>query len=252
MYYNLGVTSRDDWRQFAGCATLLKSWIFAHFPKLAGIPKEMDSDACEHCTCWKWDVSVTDRYNGTTLLKFREAFDNYKLDDWKEFILKKFDRGRRVREGPLICTNGYFEWFAYASWTTIYPITVDLAADDDVRIHQRKEASVNKHSDTTVHQSEDIAEQYDASHHKHASLSPNAHDTMPTRGGSGGFDQQITILNDPLQKLKEYKEKESKANLNLREALKEKTSECDMLKETIEQMKEDIQLKRVVDEQCAL
>ncbi|KAF6153077.1 hypothetical protein GIB67_034799 [Kingdonia uniflora] len=30
------------------------------------------------------------------------------------------------------------------------------------------------------------------------------------------------------------------------------TSECDLLKETIEKMKEDIQLKRVVDEQCAL
>ncbi|KAF6156040.1 hypothetical protein GIB67_035397, partial [Kingdonia uniflora] len=30
------------------------------------------------------------------------------------------------------------------------------------------------------------------------------------------------------------------------------TSECDQLKETIEQMKEDIELKRIVDEQCAL
>ncbi|KAF6154028.1 hypothetical protein GIB67_026682, partial [Kingdonia uniflora] len=64
---------------------------------------------------------------------------------------------------------------------------------DDVRIHKRKEASVNEHGDTPVHQSEDVAEQYDAS-----------------------------------------------------------TSECDLLKETIEQMKDDIKLKRVVDEQCAL
>ncbi|KAF6137270.1 hypothetical protein GIB67_036307, partial [Kingdonia uniflora] len=91
-----------------------ESWIFAHFPKLAGIPKEIDSDACKHCTCWEWDVSVTDRYGGTALLKFKEALDNYRLED----------------------------------------------------------------------------------RHKHASLSPNSHDTMPTRGRSGGFDQQITTLND--------------------------------------------------------
>ncbi|KAF6166493.1 hypothetical protein GIB67_038230 [Kingdonia uniflora] len=138
MYYNLGATSRDDARQFACCTTLLESWIFAHFPKLGGIPK-------------------------------------------------------------------------------IYPITVDLSADDS-GIHRRKSASVNKHGDTPVHQSEDIVEQYDAS----------------------------------LQKLKEDKKKESEANINLREALKEKTSECDLLKETIEQMKVEIELKSVVDEQCVL
>ncbi|KAF6162434.1 hypothetical protein GIB67_017322 [Kingdonia uniflora] len=68
---------------------------------------------------------------------------------------------------------------------------IDLAVDDDVENHQRKKASVNEHGDR-VHQSEDVAEQYDASHHEHASLSPNAHDTMPTRGGSVGFDQQAS------------------------------------------------------------
>ncbi|KAF6163532.1 hypothetical protein GIB67_002537 [Kingdonia uniflora] len=159
-----GIISRDDGKQFACCTTLLE------FPKLAGIPNEMDSDAYEHCTCWKWDVSIMDRYGDTTLLKFREALDNYKLED----------------------------------------------------------------------------------HHEHASLSLNAHDTMPTRGRSAGFDQQITELNDQLQKLKEDKEKESEANTKLRESLKEKTSECNLLKEIIKKMKEDIQLKHVVDEQCAL
>ncbi|KAF6161325.1 hypothetical protein GIB67_009212, partial [Kingdonia uniflora] len=129
MYYNLGAASRDDARQF--------SWIFTHFPKLGGIPKEMDSDAYKH-----------------------------------------YDSG----------------------------------------INQRKPTSVNEHGDTPVHQSEDIAEQYDAS----------------------------------LQKLKEDKEKEFEANINLREALKEKTSECNLLRQTIEQIKEEIELKRVVDEQCAL
>ncbi|KAF6160191.1 hypothetical protein GIB67_016627 [Kingdonia uniflora] len=80
--------------------------------------------------------------------------------------------------------------------------------DDDVGIHQKKEASVNEHGDTPVHQSEDVAEQYDTSYHEHVSMSPNVHDTMPTRGEIDGFDQQITTLNDQLQKLKEDKEKE--------------------------------------------
>ncbi|KAF6135956.1 hypothetical protein GIB67_006848, partial [Kingdonia uniflora] len=214
MYYNLGVASRDDARQFACCTTLLESWIFAHFPKLGGIPKEMDSDAYEHCTCWKWDVSVTDRYGGTTLLNFREALDNYKLDDGCAAVQSgtrhphkaTIDRGFRLMERK----------------------------SDDSGIHQRKPASVNEHADTPVHQSDDIAEQYDASHHEHSSRSPNIN------------------LNDQLQKLKEDKEKESEANINLREALKEKTSECDLLKETIEQMKAEIELKCVADEQCAL
>ncbi|KAF6142776.1 hypothetical protein GIB67_023258 [Kingdonia uniflora] len=89
MYYNLGAASRDDARQFACCTTLLESWIFTHFPMLGGISKEMDSDAYEHCTYWKWDVSVTDRYGGTALLNFREALDNYKLDDTSECDLLK-------------------------------------------------------------------------------------------------------------------------------------------------------------------
>ncbi|KAF6177095.1 hypothetical protein GIB67_015970 [Kingdonia uniflora] len=128
MYYNLGAASRDDGRQFTCCTTQLESWIFAYFPNLAGIPKEMDSNTYEHCTCWKWDVSVTDRYD-----------------------------------------------------------------DDDAGIYRRKPASVNEHGGTPVYQSKDIAEQYDAL-----------------------------------------------------------TNECDLLKETIEQMKVEIELKRVVDEQYAL
>ncbi|KAF6150642.1 hypothetical protein GIB67_022254 [Kingdonia uniflora] len=67
-------------------------------------------------------------------------------------------------------------------------------------------------------------------YHEDASLFPNAHDTIPTRGGFGGFDHQITTLNDQLQKLKEDKEKESEANINLREALNEKCKESESLK----------------------
>ncbi|KAF6147994.1 hypothetical protein GIB67_024169 [Kingdonia uniflora] len=88
MYYNLGTASRDDVKQFACCTTLLESWIFVHFPKLGGIPKEMDSD--------------------TRALYLLEM-------------------------------------------------------GHDSGIHQKKPASVNEHGDTPVDQSEDIAEQYDAS-----------------------------------------------------------------------------------------
>ncbi|KAF6160073.1 hypothetical protein GIB67_025736, partial [Kingdonia uniflora] len=56
-------------------------WIFVHFPKLPGIPKELDSDNYEHCTCWKWGGSVTDRNGSPALLKFRKALDNYKVED---------------------------------------------------------------------------------------------------------------------------------------------------------------------------
>ncbi|KAF6168299.1 hypothetical protein GIB67_018139 [Kingdonia uniflora] len=170
-----------------------------------------------------------------------DVVPRYSSQKWKEFVLKKADRGWRVREGPLVCTEAYLEWFVFVSWTTICPITVDLAVDD-FGIHQKKPASVNEHGDTPVHQYEDIAEQYDASHHEHSSRSPNINLN----------DQQITALNEQLQKHKEDKDKEFKANINLRESLKEKTSECDMLKETIEQMKAKIELKHVVDEQCAL
>ncbi|KAF6146873.1 hypothetical protein GIB67_018526 [Kingdonia uniflora] len=172
MYYNLGAASRDDARQFACCTRLLESWIFAYFPKLGRIPKEMDSDAYEHCTCWKWDVSITDRYGGSTLLNFREALDNYKLED------VVWDLYRDKRDSLHAFKEVNFFYGALAN---------------DSGIHQRKPVSANAHGDTPVHQSEDIAEQYDAS-----------------------------------------------------------TSECDMLKETIEQMKEEIELTRVVDEQCAL
>ncbi|KAF6156986.1 hypothetical protein GIB67_039747 [Kingdonia uniflora] len=74
-----------------------------------------------------------------------EWVDCFSAQKLKEVILKKVDRGRRVREGPLVYTERYLEWFSSVSWTMIYPITVDLAADDDVGIHQRKEASINEH-----------------------------------------------------------------------------------------------------------
>ncbi|KAF6169268.1 hypothetical protein GIB67_013698 [Kingdonia uniflora] len=57
------------------------SWIFALFLKLPRIPKELDSDNYKHYTCRKWGGSVMDRNGGLALQKFREALDNYKVED---------------------------------------------------------------------------------------------------------------------------------------------------------------------------
>ncbi|KAF6148267.1 hypothetical protein GIB67_012042 [Kingdonia uniflora] len=162
-------------------------------------------------------------------LVLREVFQNNLMQD-----LNAFKSLKAGGAGNSLSLKKLKEYYAYklekvlsdGTATTAKKkkgLTASLVADDDVRIHQWKEASVNEHGDTPVHQSEDVVEQYDALHHEHASLSSNAHDTMPIRGESGAFDQQITTLNDQLQKLKEDKE-ESEANVNLREALKEKVS----------------------------
>ncbi|KAF6158853.1 hypothetical protein GIB67_012496 [Kingdonia uniflora] len=148
--------------------------------------------------------------------------DCFSTKKWKDWVLKMVEKGMRVREGSPVCTEGYSEWFANVSWTMISPITVDLAADDDVRIfriHQRKEACVNEDGDTPEHQCRDAL-------NEQVTLSPNAYDTMPIQAKSGGLDQQITTLNDELQKLKEDKDKKPQTNIKLAEALKEKfTSE---------------------------
>ncbi|KAF6159343.1 hypothetical protein GIB67_032114, partial [Kingdonia uniflora] len=110
-------------------------------------------------------TEVSDLWNAKVARKFSPKYewaDCFFSQKWKEFVLKKADRGRKVREGPLVCTEAYLEWFASVSWTTICPITISLAVDDS-GIHQRKPASVNEQGDTPVHQSEDITEQYDAS-----------------------------------------------------------------------------------------
>ncbi|KAF6141982.1 hypothetical protein GIB67_037950 [Kingdonia uniflora] len=125
---------------------------------------------------------------------------------------------------------------------TKYPQKAFVSRDDDAGmfgIHQKNQApQVNEDGDTPLNE--------------HATVSSNAHDTMPTRAESCRLDKQIKALNDELHKLKEDKDQESKTILKLAEALKEKISECNLLRENIDQMKEDMQLKRVLDEQCAL
>ncbi|KAF6139144.1 hypothetical protein GIB67_002406 [Kingdonia uniflora] len=243
MYYNLGAASRDDGRQVACCTTLLEvvwdpyrnkrdsAHAFKEFTFFYGVLASPDHVQPyypnrvvrqfnrEQCIPGKRLITeVSNLWSAERPRKFNPKYewvDCFSSQKWKDFVLKKADRGRRVREGPLVCTEGYLEWFASVSWTTICPIAVDLAADDDAGVHQRKEATVNEHGDTP--------------HHEHSSRSPNINLN----------DQQITALNDQLQKLKEDKDKESEANINLREALKDKCT-C------------EIELKRVVDEQCAL
>ncbi|KAF6151828.1 hypothetical protein GIB67_010402 [Kingdonia uniflora] len=173
MYHNLHATSRDDGRQFACCTTLLEEQDIPTKPLCPEVSN-------------LWISEEPRKYNP----KY-EWVDCFSAKKWKDWVLKKAERGRRVRDGPPICTEGYLEWFATILWTTICPITVDLVADDDIGIfgiHRRKEACVNEDGDTPVDQYEDLSEQYHALHNEHATLSPNAHDTMPTRAESGGLD----------------------------------------------------------------
>ncbi|KAF6142595.1 hypothetical protein GIB67_007948 [Kingdonia uniflora] len=73
---------------------LLKSWIFEHFPKLLGIPKPNDSRAPEYNTRWSWSRTTSDRSGVKALKTFREALDNYKLEDvvWDTYLEKRADR----------------------------------------------------------------------------------------------------------------------------------------------------------------
>ncbi|KAF6145853.1 hypothetical protein GIB67_028848, partial [Kingdonia uniflora] len=194
MYYNMGAASRDDARQFA-CRTTLLEVVWDPYRDKRDSPHAFKEVNFFYGTLASPDhvqpyypnrvvrqfnreqdiptkrllIEVPDLWNTKVARKFNPKYewvDCFSSKKWKEFALKKADRGRRVRGGPLVYDSG---------------------------IHQRKHVSVNEYGDTPMHQSKDIVEQYDAS-----------------------------------------------------------TSECNLLKETIEQMKAEIELKRVVDEQCAL
>ncbi|KAF6171312.1 hypothetical protein GIB67_036980 [Kingdonia uniflora] len=160
------------------------------------------------------------RYSGIALLKFREALDNYQLEDvvWDPYRDKK-DSAHAFKEVT----------FFYVALATPYHVQ-HYYPNRVVRQFNQEQCIPAKRLLTE--------------HQEHASLSLNAHNTMPTRGRSDGFDQQITKLNDQLQKLKKDKKKKSETNTKLRDALKEKTSEYDLLKEGIKKMKENIQLKQ--------
>ncbi|KAF6165640.1 hypothetical protein GIB67_002899, partial [Kingdonia uniflora] len=82
LYYSLGASSRVNAKALICCTTLLE--IFEYFPKLYGIPKLNDSRAREYCTRWSWSRSTSDRSGEKALKIFREALDNYKLEDTDE------------------------------------------------------------------------------------------------------------------------------------------------------------------------
>ncbi|KAF6144056.1 hypothetical protein GIB67_001852 [Kingdonia uniflora] len=79
LYYSLGASSRVNAKALVCCTTLLE--IFEYFPKLPGIPKSNDSRAPEYCTRCSWSRTTSDRSGEKALKIFREALDNYKLED---------------------------------------------------------------------------------------------------------------------------------------------------------------------------
>ncbi|KAF6148589.1 hypothetical protein GIB67_042548 [Kingdonia uniflora] len=133
IYHNLGTASRDDWRQFACCTTLLEvvwdpyrdkrdfahgfkeiayfygtqaspdhirpyypNWVVRQFSREQGIlTKPLCLDVSK-----LWISEEPRKYNP----KY-EWVDCFTKKKWKDWILKKPDRERRVQEGPPILEN---------------------------------------------------------------------------------------------------------------------------------------------------
>ncbi|KAF6169930.1 hypothetical protein GIB67_034322 [Kingdonia uniflora] len=89
LYYRLGSSSRVNAKALACCTTLLE-----HFLKLPGIPKPNESNALEYCTRWSWSRTTSDKSGEKALKTFREALDNYKLEDvvWDPYLEKRADK----------------------------------------------------------------------------------------------------------------------------------------------------------------
>ncbi|KAF6148211.1 hypothetical protein GIB67_011986 [Kingdonia uniflora] len=174
LYYNLGASSRVNAKALACCTTLLEEspWIFEHFLKLPGILEPNDSRGPEYCTRWSWSRMASDRSGEEVLKTFREALDNYKLEDvvWDPYLEKRADRHvfkkvasftsfirgpehivayysdrvelqfnqRQYIPSKPICLEDsnlrYFEWFKEVSFTKLCPTAVNLDENDDGRI----------------------------------------------------------------------------------------------------------------------
>ncbi|KAF6167253.1 hypothetical protein GIB67_043114 [Kingdonia uniflora] len=244
LFHNLGAASRTDGKQFAAYMTLLESWIFAHFPKLPGITKEQHSNTMEYCTRWKWGLSITDRTGVRELLKYRETFDNYKVEDglWKEWIVRSRDRGRRLSGrggGPAQCVEGYMQWFQSVSWTKICPPTVDLSADDDIGLSAchpiGRVRSKSNNCDVPMEVSGEVPnvcerEQY-----------------LMWRDENKVLVEHISALKEEVQKMKDQKKQKQENEKERYEMIIEKLTEN--LRARIEQMKQDRELNDVVHEQ---
>ncbi|KAF6134321.1 hypothetical protein GIB67_005713 [Kingdonia uniflora] len=79
LYYSLGTSLKVNAKVLAYCTTLLE--IFEHFSKMPRIPKPNHFRAPEYCTRWSWTRTTTERSGKEDLKMFREALDNYKLED---------------------------------------------------------------------------------------------------------------------------------------------------------------------------
>ncbi|KAF6138978.1 hypothetical protein GIB67_010704 [Kingdonia uniflora] len=183
---------------------------FAHFPKLVGIPTEIDSDQYEHCTCWKWGESVTNRYSGPALLKFREVLDKYKVDDvvWNPYK-DKMDYAHGFKEIT------YF-YGALASLDHVQPYYPNRV----VRQFSRKQGSPRKPLCPEVSK---------------LWISEKPRKYNPKYEWADCFSEK---------KWKDYILKKAERG--------QRISQWNLLRESIDQLKEDIQLKRVLEEQCAL
>ncbi|KAF6161246.1 hypothetical protein GIB67_009133 [Kingdonia uniflora] len=102
LYYNLGASSRVNAKVLACCTTFLESWIFEHFLKLLGILKPNNSRAPEYCTRWSWSRTTSDRSGEKALKIFREALDNYKLEDDTAVNLDGNDDRRKLGDGGAV------------------------------------------------------------------------------------------------------------------------------------------------------
>ncbi|KAF6141005.1 hypothetical protein GIB67_006634 [Kingdonia uniflora] len=218
---------------------------------------------------------TSDRFSEKALKIFREALDNYKLENviWDSYLEKRADRhifkkvasftgficspehieayypdrvqrelnrrGKKVHDGIPACVEGYFEWFKRVSFTKLCPTTVNLDENNDGRIL----------GDGGV---------------------VGGGVGSPVGGGSGGGlsqsenvegqNEDISCLEVEISNLKSVKEIEDQAKSELLEAIKLKNLECNSLKEINKKLSEDvcslkklladlnIQLEKKVDE----
>ncbi|KAF6170059.1 hypothetical protein GIB67_042864 [Kingdonia uniflora] len=122
LYCSLGTSSRVNTKGLACCTTLLESWIFEHFPKLPGISVPNQSGAVEFCSRWSWTNTTSALSGSAALNMFREALDNYKLQDvvWDPYLKKREDK------------HNFKEVASFTvSFAKLCPDVVILAKDDD-------------------------------------------------------------------------------------------------------------------------
>ncbi|KAF6148858.1 hypothetical protein GIB67_014229 [Kingdonia uniflora] len=214
MYYNLGAASRDDGRQFACCTTLLG------------------------------DVSVTDRYGSTALINLREALDNYKLED------VVWDPYRDKRDSPHTFKEVTFFYGALASPYYVQPYYPNRV----VRQFNREQGIPTKRLLTKVSNLWNAKEprKFNPKYEWVDCFSSQKLKEFVLKKADRGEDDDIGIHQRKPTSVNEHGNTLVHQSEDIVEQYDASTSKCDLLKETIEQMKVEIELKRVVDKKCAL